>query len=63
MLEVKDQQFLVSADSFFQVNLPQAERMVDWLLDALPLQGTETVMDLYCGVGLFSRFWHRSRAG
>jgi 23S rRNA (uracil1939-C5)-methyltransferase len=56
MLEVKDQQFLVSADSFFQVNLPQAERMVDWLLDALPLQGTETVMDLYCGVGLFSRF-------
>lgn len=56
MLEVKDLNFLVSADSFFQVNLPQAERMLDWLLEALALQGTETVMDLYCGVGLFSRF-------
>jgi 23S rRNA (uracil1939-C5)-methyltransferase len=56
MLEVKDLNFLVSADSFFQVNLPLAERMLDWLLEALALQGTEMVMDLYCGVGLFSRF-------
>jgi 23S rRNA (uracil1939-C5)-methyltransferase len=56
ILEVKDQKFLISADSFFQVNIPQAERMVDWLLEALALKGTESVMDLYCGVGLFSRF-------
>ncbi len=56
MLEVKGQPFLVSADSFFQVNLPQAERMVDWLLEALAPRGDEIVMDLYCGVGLFSRF-------
>jgi 23S rRNA (uracil1939-C5)-methyltransferase len=56
MLEVKGEPFLVSADSFFQVNIPQAERMVDWLLEALDLQGGETVLDLYCGVGLFSRF-------
>ncbi len=56
ILEVKDQKFLVSADSFFQVNIPQAGRMVDWLLEALSLRGGESVMDLYCGVGLFSRF-------
>jgi 23S rRNA (uracil1939-C5)-methyltransferase len=56
ILETRGQRFLVSADSFFQVNTPMAEIMVSRLLDALDLRVSETVMDLYCGVGLFSRF-------
>jgi 23S rRNA (uracil1939-C5)-methyltransferase len=46
--------FRVSASSFFQVNTGTAEKMVAHLMDNLPLTATSTVMDIYCGVGLFS---------
>jgi 23S rRNA (uracil1939-C5)-methyltransferase len=48
--------FRVSAGSFFQVNSRQAERMVAHLLSILPLSPASIVLDLYCGVGLFSAF-------
>jgi 23S rRNA (uracil1939-C5)-methyltransferase len=48
--------FKVSAGSFFQVNTLQAERMVERALDLLALTGKETLIDVYCGVGLFSAF-------
>lgn len=48
--------FRVSAGSFFQVNTAAAERLVRLILDSLALRGGETVLDLYCGVGLFSAF-------
>jgi 23S rRNA (uracil1939-C5)-methyltransferase len=48
--------FKVSAGSFFQVNTPVAEKMVAHLLENLPLQPDSLVMDIYCGVGLFSAF-------
>lgn len=53
---IKDHIFEVSAGSFFQVNLPQAETLVNLVLERLALQGTEHVLDLYSGVGLFSAF-------
>lgn len=56
VMQIKDQQFRVSAGSFFQVNLPQAEKMVDMVLQALDLRPVDTVLDCYCGVGLFSKF-------
>ncbi len=56
VMQVKDQVFRVSAASFFQVNTAQAGAMVDHLLEVLPLTGDSVVMDLYCGVGLFSAF-------
>ena len=56
VMQVKDKPFRVSAGSFFQVNLPQAEKMVDLVLDVLDLHPTDTVLDCYCGVGLFSKF-------
>ncbi|MBI5666806.1 MAG: class I SAM-dependent RNA methyltransferase [Chloroflexi bacterium] len=48
--------FQVTAGSFFQVNLPQAETLVRLVLDRLALTGTERVLDLYSGVGLFTAF-------
>ena len=53
---VRGRPFRVTAGGFFQVNLPQAEALVDRVLDKLALQGTETVLDLYAGVGLFTAF-------
>ncbi|MBI5290754.1 MAG: class I SAM-dependent RNA methyltransferase [Chloroflexi bacterium] len=54
--EIKGRPFRVSAGSFFQVNAAMARTLVDVALDALALRGGETVLDLYCGVGLFSAF-------
>ena len=44
----------VGGESFFQANLPVAERLVEAVLAALNLGGHERVLDLYCGVGLFT---------
>jgi 23S rRNA (uracil1939-C5)-methyltransferase len=48
-------EFRVSAGSFFQVNTVMADKMVQHLLDKLPLPA-RTVLDVYCGAGLFSAF-------
>lgn len=48
--------FQVSAGAFFQVNTVQAGNMVNYLLANLDLNPQMIVMDLYCGVGLFSAF-------
>ncbi len=53
---VRGREFQISAGSFFQVNSLMAEQLVDLVLGALRLQGGETVLDLYCGVGLFTAF-------
>jgi 23S rRNA (uracil1939-C5)-methyltransferase len=47
--------FRVSAPSFFQVNTALAEKMIHHLLAELPVEGS-TLLDVYCGVGLFSAF-------
>lgn len=54
--EVNGRPFRVSPGSFFQVNTAQAETLVKLVLESLRLRGGETVLDLYCGVGLFSAF-------
>jgi 23S rRNA (uracil1939-C5)-methyltransferase len=53
--QVLERGFQVSAGSFFQVNTTMAEKMVAHLLDKLPLPA-KTILDVYCGVGLFSAF-------
>ncbi len=55
-MTVNDVNFAVSPRSFFQVNLPQAEAMVNYVLANCEVSKTSTVLDLYCGVGLFSAF-------
>jgi 23S rRNA (uracil1939-C5)-methyltransferase len=44
----------ISASSFFQINSAQAEALVRLALTYLDLGGGETVLDAFCGVGLFS---------
>jgi 23S rRNA (uracil1939-C5)-methyltransferase len=56
MIRIKDRVFRCSAGSFFQVNLAQAERLVEVVLGYLRLDSHERVLDLYAGVGLFSAF-------
>ncbi|HWQ03759.1 MAG TPA: class I SAM-dependent RNA methyltransferase [Longilinea sp.] len=56
VMEVLDKSFQISAGSFFQVNTPQAGAIVKYLLDHLPLTADTTLVDVYCGVGLFSAF-------
>ncbi len=48
--------FQVSAASFFQVNTAMAGKMVEHLLRSLPLEPGCTLLEIYCGVGLFSAF-------
>lgn len=54
-MRVLERDFRVSAGSFFQVNTAMAEKMVQHLLEKLPAPA-QTVLDVYCGVGLFSAF-------
>ena len=56
IIPIKDIPFVVSAGSFFQVNTGVAELIVDFLLEKLPLQDDTLILDVYCGVGLFSAF-------
>ncbi|MEM1290259.1 MAG: 23S rRNA (uracil(1939)-C(5))-methyltransferase RlmD [Cyanobacteria bacterium P01_H01_bin.162] len=43
--------FHIYPTNFFQVNTEQAERLLRVMLDELQLQGTEVVVDAYCGIG------------
>ena len=54
-MDVLGRSFRVSPTTFFQVNLGVAERMVEYLLELLP-KPCGTVIDAYCGAGLFSAF-------
>jgi 23S rRNA (uracil1939-C5)-methyltransferase len=47
-------EFHVSPPTFFQVNTAQAERLLSLANEFLDLGGGETVLDAYCGAGLFT---------
>ena len=55
IMQVKERQFRVSGQSFFQVNNPLAEKMVEKIISCLPEKPGLT-LELYSGVGLFSAF-------
>ncbi len=48
--------FNISAQSFFQVNSEQAEKLYNKALEYAALNGTETVVDVYCGTGTISLY-------
>ena len=47
-------QFRLRSDTFFQVNTEAAELIWQAIAQELNLQGHETVLDTYCGIGTFS---------
>ena len=49
--EVGGLQFEISPLSFYQVNRRQAERLYELAIAGAEIQKTDTVLDLYCGVG------------
>lgn len=55
VMQVKGRNFRVSAGSFFQVNIPQAEKLVEIIEELIP-ENCGTILELYAGVGLFSAF-------
>jgi 23S rRNA (uracil1939-C5)-methyltransferase len=56
LMQVLGRTFRVSAASFFQVNLPQAEAMVKHVLEIMNVNNKSEIVDAYCGAGLFSAF-------
>jgi 23S rRNA (uracil1939-C5)-methyltransferase len=54
--EILGRPFAVSAGSFFQVNTALIPTMVNTVLEMADPARSETVLDLYCGTGLFSAF-------
>ncbi|MDY4920573.1 MAG: 23S rRNA (uracil(1939)-C(5))-methyltransferase RlmD [Phascolarctobacterium sp.] len=51
--------FHISAQSFFQVNSEQAEKLYNKALEFAALSGDETVVDVYCGTGTISLYLAR----
>lgn len=46
-----DLTFRIYPTTFFQIYTEQAERLLQVILDELQLQGTEAIVDAYCGIG------------
>ncbi|MFZ5825067.1 MAG: 23S rRNA (uracil(1939)-C(5))-methyltransferase RlmD [Bacillota bacterium] len=53
---IGDLKFNISPLSFFQVNPAQTEVLYGKALEYAALTGTETVLDIYCGIGTISLF-------
>ena len=56
LMQTDDLCFKVSPKSFFQVNTPQMKKLYNKAIEYASLTGTETVFDLYCGVGSISLY-------
>lgn len=54
--KIGDILFRISPLSFYQVNPIQTERLYKTALDYASLTGSETVWDMYCGIGTISLF-------
>lgn len=54
--KIGDIEFMISPKSFYQVNPDQTKQLYDKALEYADLQGHETVIDAYCGIGTISLF-------
>lgn len=53
---LQGQDYLVSPESFFQVNQDVAEAILTYVLSLLPSSPVPEILELYSGVGFFSKF-------
>lgn len=53
---IGEYRFFISPKSFFQVNPIQTEVLYNKAVEYLDLKGSETVADLYCGIGTISLY-------
>jgi 23S rRNA (uracil1939-C5)-methyltransferase len=53
---IEDIRFLISPNSFFQINSSGARAVYGKVLEWSELSGSETILDVYCGVGGISLF-------
>ncbi|MGE5614379.1 MAG: 23S rRNA (uracil(1939)-C(5))-methyltransferase RlmD [Bacillota bacterium] len=54
--KIGNYRFMISPGSFFQVNTAQTEVLYSKVLEYAGLNGSETVFDLYCGIGTITLF-------
>lgn len=57
LISVGNTRFQVSSGSFFQVNTTVAQLMAEYTLNLVEGFQINCLMDIYCGVGLFSRWF------
>jgi 23S rRNA (uracil1939-C5)-methyltransferase len=57
--EIRDLKFIVSPESFFQVNNKQVVRLYDKVLEYAKLNKEDTLIDLYCGTGTIGMYLAR----
>ncbi len=53
-LEIEGLRLSATEGNFYQVNWEQNRNMVKTVLDFVGVEGTDTVLDLYCGIGNFA---------
>ncbi|NEN91820.1 MAG: 23S rRNA (uracil(1939)-C(5))-methyltransferase RlmD [Okeania sp. SIO3H1] len=46
--------FQLTPDTFFQVNTKTAEKLIEVVIQELALNGSEIIIDAYCGIGTFT---------
>jgi 23S rRNA (uracil1939-C5)-methyltransferase len=56
IMRVMEKEFRVSAGAFFQTNMAAVETLCDLVREAVKQSGCRTIMDVFCGVGLYSMF-------
>ena len=56
VMRIKDRPFHVSAASFFQTNFSGADALLNEVIGMVRESGCLRLLDVYCGVGLFSAF-------
>jgi 23S rRNA (uracil1939-C5)-methyltransferase len=54
--KIDNASYQISANSFFQTNTPQAEKLYQVAVDFAELQPTDNLWDLYCGTGTITLF-------
>ncbi|MGB3509854.1 MAG: 23S rRNA (uracil(1939)-C(5))-methyltransferase RlmD [Microcoleaceae cyanobacterium] len=46
--------FQLTPDTFFQINTKAAEKLIELVIRELALNGSEVIVDAYCGIGTFT---------